>query len=142
MQHPSHLDDFHLRRVYGISLALALVGGAFLVVYQSPRIGAGFASAGAWSVANLWALERLIRLSVRPTGRRPLAIALALLVKLPVLYGLGALLVLEGGFAAMSLLAGFSIPLLVLVLKAVGRVLAPRIALPDRQLNPHRSRGE
>jgi hypothetical protein len=121
-------DDRFLRQVRWITLGFAVVLGGLLMLRVHPRFGAGFAVAGIWGVANLWALEHLIRLSLRPSGRQPLAIALALLVKLPLLYAAGAALVLTGAFPARALVLGVSLPLLVITLKALGRLVAPRLA--------------
>jgi hypothetical protein len=135
MQAVTGVDDRFLRRVRWISLGLALVLGGFLTVRVGVRWGGGFAASALWSTANLWALERLIRLAVRPAGRQLGAILVALLVKIPLLYAVGIFLALRGGFPARSLLAGFSLPLLVIVLKAAGRLVAPRAALPSRQID-------
>ena len=126
---PTSIDDRFLRQVRWYSLALAVVLGGLLMLRVHVRFGAGFALAGIWSAANLAALEHLIRLSLRPTGRQPLAIALAMLVKLPLLYAAGAALVLSGAFPARALVLGVSLPLLVMLLKALGRLLAPRLAV-------------
>lgn len=128
MQPLSIADDRFLRQVRWYSLGMAVVLGGLLMLRVHPRFGAGFALAGIWGAANLWALEHLIRLSLRPSGRQPLAIALALLVKLPLLYAVGAALALTGAFPARALVLGVSLPLLVMTLKALGRVVAPRLA--------------
>jgi hypothetical protein len=126
------LDEGFLKRVGGVSLLITALGALLGSYYLGWRWGAGFASAGVWSVLNFKALEHLIRLAVRPDGRDRGAIAAALVIKIPVLYGLGILIAWKGGFPAGSLLLGFGVPLGVLVLKTVGQVLAPRVALPQR----------
>jgi len=125
------MDEGFLRRVRTMSWLVAGLGGVFGTAYLGWRWGSGFAVAAAWSVVNLIALERLIRLSVRPWGRAKGAIAGALVIKLPVLYGSGVLITMFGGFPLESLLAGIAVPLVVMALKAGGQVLAPRVALPD-----------
>ena len=125
------LDEGFLRRVGVASLLLSGLGGLFGGYALGWRWGLGFAVAGIWSVLNLKALQHLIGLSVRPEGRRPGPIIGAILLKLPVLYGIGGLIVVKGGLPLGSLLAGLAVPTLVMVLKAGGRVLAPRVALPE-----------
>jgi hypothetical protein len=107
----------------------------------SPRWGAGFAIMGVWSVANLRALELLLRLAVTPGERQPIAILVAGIIKLPILYGIGAFVAIKGGFPPVALIAGFSVPLAVMVLKIGGQLLAPKVALDDRPAShpPHRS---
>jgi hypothetical protein len=127
------LDGRFLRRAGWMSVAVAGLGGALGAVYLGPRWGAGCLAAGLWSVLNLKALEWIIRRAVAPRERRaPAAEILGLLaVKILVLYGLGAFIVLKGGFPVGSLLVGVSIPLGVIFLKALGSYLAPRVALPE-----------
>jgi F-type H+-transporting ATPase subunit a len=125
-------DAGFLRRVYVASIVVTLFVGAVAALYVTPRWGAGFATAGLWSIVNFRALEMLLRLSVRPSGRDPVAIAVAALIKIPVLYGVGAVLAVKGGFPPIALILGFSVPLAVIVLKVGGQILAPRAALTDR----------
>jgi F-type H+-transporting ATPase subunit a len=125
-------DPGFLRRVYLASFAIALLGGGATAIYLDPRWGAGFAVATLWSMANFRALEVLLRLATRPSGRDPLAIGVAGLIKIPLLYGIAALIAVKGGFPPISLIAGFSVPLAVIVLKVAGRILAPKASLTDR----------
>lgn len=126
------VDEGFLRRVGVVSLIITALGALLGIYYLGWRWGAGFAAAGVWSVLNFKALEHLVRLAIRPEGHQKGAIALALVIKLPVLYGLGILMAWKGGFPAGALLAGFAVPLVVLVLKTVGQIVAPRVALPER----------
>jgi hypothetical protein len=127
-------NENFLKRVMLFSLVFAALGGGVFAAIVSPRWGLGFLIAAVWSVLNLKALEQLIRLAVRPTGRDPLAIAVAMLIKVPVLYGIGVLIAIKVDLPAESLIAGFSVPLAVIVLKAAGQVMAPSVALPDREI--------
>lgn len=120
------LDPGFLGRVYKASILLALAAGLILVLYGQVGWAAGVAAAALWSVANIWALARVMTLAVRPGQKDPLKILLALLLKLVVLYGAGALLVIFGGMPPLSLVIGFSVPLLVVVLKALGLILFAR----------------
>jgi F-type H+-transporting ATPase subunit a len=124
------MDGAFLRRVYFMSALVAVLGGLLASQRLSGNWGLGFFLFALWSTANLWALEQLLRLVVRPAGRQPLAILVASMVKLPILYGLGAWIALADRFPVASLMAGFSVPLAVITLKAVGLVAARRLALP------------
>ncbi len=123
------LDEGFLNRVGVASLVFVGLGGLFGAYSLGWRWGAGFAAAGIWSVLNLKALQHLVGLSLRPSGRRPGPIIGAMLIKLPVLYGIGGLIVVKGGLPLGSLLFGLAVPTFVMVLKAGGRILAPRVAL-------------
>jgi len=126
------MDEGFLRRGGVVSLGITALGALLGAYYLGWGWGLGFAAAGVWSVLNFKALEHLIRLALRPEGRNGSAIAMALVIKIPVLYGLGILVVWKGRFPVGALLIGFAIPLVVLVLKTAGQVLAPRVALPQR----------
>jgi hypothetical protein len=124
------------------SLLLSGLGGLFGAYYLGWRWGTGFAVAGVWSALNLKALEHLIRLSLRPSGRQAGAIAGAMLIKLPLLYGIGGLVVVKGGFPIGSILIGLSVPMMVMALKATGQMLAPRVALRGQDGTPDPSENE
>ena len=124
------VDEGFLRRVGVVSLIVTALGALFGTYYLGWRWGLGFATAGVWSVLNFKALEHLVRLAIRPEGRDRIAIAWAFVIKLPLLYGLGILIAWKGSFPAGALLAGFGVPLVVLVLKTLGQILAPKVALP------------
>jgi len=129
------IDGAFLRRVYALSLGVAVLGGFVLGQRLSTDWGLGFAIFAAWSTANLYALDRLLRLIVRRDERQPVLILAATLIKIPLLYGLGIFIAVAGGFPATSLMAGFSVPLAVVVLKVIGRLLARRVSL-----DPHTTR--
>lgn len=114
-----------LRRVHLYSLLLTLLFAGLIAVRLDREWALGFLCSGLWSTANFWTLERLLRAAVRPSGRDRRVIVLAGLVKIPVLYALLVLMLLKGGWPALSTLAGLSVPLLVTVLKILGRLVAP-----------------
>jgi len=127
---PVELDEAFLRRVHQANVGLTLLFGLLLLFAVDPMWAAGFTAFGLWSAANLWVLERLLRAAIRPGGRDPVTIAVVAVVKLPILYGgLVALLAL-GDFPPFSVLAGLSVPLVVIFLKALGHVVARSSTAP------------
>jgi hypothetical protein len=116
----SAIDGDFLRRVRTSSIAFGLV----LAVPLATKFGWGAAGAwiagGAWSIVNLAAIASVVRkvLTLEPRDRG--AIVKTLAIKFPVLYAIGFGL-LAAGLPALWLLAGFSWPLFVAVLKAAGR---------------------
>lgn len=96
-----------------------------LVVWArfGPAPAGAFAAGCAWSLANVLLLRVLARLVFGSSDRRGLAIAALLVVKVPVLYGIGYALLLWERFPAGWLLGGFGWPLCVIALKAAGRML-------------------
>lgn len=120
------IDVGFLRRVHLTGVALSLLISLLTAFYVSPRWGLGFLCASLWSVTNLWVLERLLRAAVRPSGRDPRTILLAGLVKIPILYALLLWMLAAGSFPTMALLTGMGLPLLVIVLKVLGRMVVKR----------------
>ncbi len=125
----SPIDASFLRRVYLLSMALAVLGGLVGAQQISTDWGMGFALFALWSTGNLYALDRLLRLIVRKDEKQPVLILAATLIKIPLLYGVGIFIAVAGNFPAVSLMAGFSVPLAVVVLKVVGRLVARRVSL-------------
>jgi len=124
--------DF-LRRVYKASAAMAALIALCGAAYIGALWALAFLLAAAWSVANLWTLERLLTVVVR-RGRRT-AIAGLFCLKLPVLYAVLALYLLFVPWSAGALLAGLTLPYAVIVLKALGLSLVEsmgRTPLPPR----------
>lgn len=100
-------------------LAVMAIGPVWFRFYDCLAIF----SAGVWSLINFIFLAALIRAAVRPDGVDRLRVAGLALVKFPLLYGAGYCLVTLPFFRIVPLLFGLSSILIVMVLKAVGRVL-------------------
>ena len=113
-----HKTSLIVAGLVSVSAAVYTVGGHWAL---------GFLLAAFWSVANLWMLERLVRLAIRPGDRDRVAIAVGILIKLPLLHALLFLLVFKGGFAATAVAAGVSVPLSVIFLKVAGRLFVTRM---------------
>jgi hypothetical protein len=83
--------------------------------------------AAAWMAGVLWSLVNLIFIGevvknvITAEDRDLTRILVAVAVKFPVLYVLGFLLLWSGKLPAAGLVAGFTWPFVVMVLKAVGR---------------------
>ena len=94
--------------------------GAFLVPAVSSvwgwRVGLGVVSGMGWAWANAWALTRLVSASFQPQHRwRQLALWV---IKLPVLYLLGAWLLVSPWSSPLGFLVGFSLWFVMLVVSA------------------------
>lgn len=76
-----------------------------------------------WGMVNLYFLSALVRLTLRPEGAEKAAALVIILIKFPVLYFVGYLIMTSHFFNPLLLVAGFTINLLVIVLKAAGRTL-------------------
>ena len=108
------------------SIAAALTAAAAGLIWTAqPSLAAGIAAGGAWSVANLWCLSRVLAAWIGPEHSRRRAVAW-LLVKLAILYP-AALAVLS---ARHQLAPGFGIGFsLVLVVVIAGFALRGRAVM-------------
>src|SRR5262245_35876872 len=110
------LDYFKNVRI--VTIALALVAGVVAATYAAPLAALGLLAGAAWSLVNLALLEVLVVAALTP-GAAPAG-------ALPrVAWALAGMAALLAAFAwllfhlpALWLIAGFSAPLTVIVLKA------------------------
>ena len=83
------------------------------------RAAVGMASGMFWMLANVWTLTRLVRGSMGPQGASRWTQAALWIVKLPLLYGGGAFLLLSPWSSPLGFLAGFSLWFAALVIGAL-----------------------
>jgi hypothetical protein len=112
-----------ISRIIKTTMVLALLIALFGSVYFDWLASVGILAGAVWSCLNLYFIKGLIS-EVITTGkpRKWIAVLLAV-VKFPVLYGAGFLLLDLGYFSPAALLAGFSLIFLVALLKVLGRLM-------------------
>ena len=117
----SVMDLDLLRRVRNASLLFGAVLAIPIAYYFGWKGGLSWVAGIAWSVVNLAFITSLVKNVVTLEDRNLLRIALALVVKFPVLYIAGWLM-LRQGLSPLWMMAGFTWPFFVLVMKAGGRM--------------------
>jgi hypothetical protein len=111
-----------IHRVIKTSLVVAVLGFLFVTVYYNFRFGAGILVGAIWGCANLYFLTNLITEIFSPGKEvRKGKVLLIALVKFPLLYLIGYVLLIIKYFPAISLVSGFTLIFLVMFLKALGR---------------------
>jgi F-type H+-transporting ATPase subunit a len=114
-----------LARVRRSTLWIAATAALMTALHAGPALGVAVASGAAWSLVNLWLLEKLVVALTGPVRDRRSAVlhAARALGGMVLLFGAGgvALLLLP----PIALLAGFLIPFAVIVLKALSLLLLP-----------------
>jgi hypothetical protein len=118
-----------LHRVLRATSVVGVLVFAFVAVYYNINFAGGLLTGCAWGIGNFWTLTRIITAVVRlgEVDRRRTLILAAL--KFPVLYLAGYFILRLDWFPPISLLAGFTILFVVIVLKAAGRMF---LRLDDR----------
>ena len=107
----------------GRSIRTSLIATAitfpFLVIYTGSLWAIGFAAASLWSTGNIWVISIVVgEYFGRRRGSR---LAFLLCVKFPILYGLGIWALYQRVVPVLSILIGFHMIFLVLVLKVISR---------------------
>jgi hypothetical protein len=114
--------DF-INRIIKTSLILAAVLFPFLAVYVSMPFSIAYILGCAWACLNLFAIKFLIVQLITPEPKNTVLLAIFILVKFPVIYFLGYLLVAWSYLPIYGLVWGFSSILAVSVLKVISRHL-------------------
>jgi hypothetical protein len=111
-----------IHRVIKTSLVVAALGFLFVTVYYDFKFGAGILVGTIWGCLNLYFLTNLITEVFSPgkEARKGKVILIAL-VKFPLLYLVGYVLLMIKYFPAISLVSGFTLIFVVMFLKAMGR---------------------
>ena len=110
-----------LKRVRRTSVIIGVPLAVIIATYWGISVGGGWIAGMAWSLVNLYFIGSLIE-KVLTTGDRSVpAIAISVFIKFPVLYGAGFLLLWNGYLSVAGLMAGFTWPFFVLLMKGLGR---------------------
>ena len=80
-------------------------------------------SGGIWGMINLIFTSALVRSAIRPDGADKNRSIILALIKFPLLYSSGYFLLTVEKFNSVHLLIGFSSVMVVLILKALGRMI-------------------
>jgi hypothetical protein len=91
----------------------------YLGVWQ----GLGLLFGGVWGIINLIFIAHLVRAAIRPEGPDKVKTAFLILVKFPLLYVAGYFLLSINQLQPVYLAAGFSLLLIIVVLKVLGRTM-------------------
>ncbi|MEW5874938.1 MAG: ATP synthase subunit I [Candidatus Zixiibacteriota bacterium] len=118
-----------LKRVQTTTAVVGVLAFLFVSVYHDLNFGLGILIGCAWGIGNFWALSRVLTAVLTPDtiNRRRAYIFAA--IKFPVLYGAGYLILRSEWVPPISLIVGFSLLFLVVLLKGLGRAF---LHLDDR----------
>jgi hypothetical protein len=121
-------------RVVRTSAVVAPLVALFLATYVSPASGASFALGALWGSLNLLTVSSFVRTLFGKENPSKLRVAGIVLLKFPVLYASGLLLLMVGIFPLGSLVSGFSLILAVILLKAFGALVAEKLRERGRRI--------
>ena len=115
------MDLAFLARVRRTSLIVAAVAAIPVATYWGLWMGAAWLAGVVWSLVNLLFIGEVVKNVITAEDRNSLKILAAATIKFPVLYAIGFFLLWNGKLPAAGLVAGFSWPFAVMILKAIGR---------------------
>lgn len=119
----TRLDLSFVHRTLKTTGVVLLIVALFGLYYVGLWPSLAFLSGGIWGMVNLMFITGLIRATIRPDGvDTPKAVGLAI-IKFPLLYGAGYFLLKVPQFEPLHIMAGFSLLLVIIVLKVVGRAV-------------------
>jgi len=134
----SATDPGFLRRVRKTSIVLGAAIAAPIATYQGLMPAAGWLLGVGWSVVNLAATESIVRLVLTLEPRSKARIGRRLTVKFGLLYGVAVVLLAVLHVPALWWAAGFTWPLFVAIMKAIGRTYLGLDAMPGLSGTPRR----
>jgi len=102
-----------------ISLLVLIFGSFYYGFHPTLSVFTGI----VWGMINLYFLALLIRTTLKPGEIDKQSALVILLLKFPLLYISGYFIVTSDYFNPLLFLAGFTVVLLVIVMKALGRTL-------------------
>lgn len=111
-----------LHRVRRTAVITGLILFPVITLYLGLAAGVAWVLGVAWSLVNIYFIGLLVRFTYVDGKKRRLRAVLILLVKVPVLYFVGFLL-LRSSLPDIALLAGFMWPLSVIALKSAARLI-------------------
>ena len=112
-------------RTIRTSIVLACIIFLSVWLYFDFKFAAGILVGSAWGCLNLFAISLVVGVMISSQRVQKRIILLVLFLKFPLIYFIGYVILRIKYFPIMSLLAGFSLIFLVMVLKALGQVLLP-----------------
>ena len=116
------MDADLLRRVRKTSIVLGLVMAVPLAFYIGWLQATAWVAGWAWSLVNLAVTRSIVARVLTDGPRDKRALALAMAIKFPVLYGAVAVMLAVFELPVMWWMAGFSWPFFVAVMKSLGRI--------------------
>ncbi len=108
-----------LKTTGAISLLVLIFGSFYFGFQPTLSVFTGI----IWGMINLYFLSLLIRATLKTGEIEKTSALILLLIKFPLLYVSGYFMIVSDYFQPILLLTGFTLVLLIIVLKAVGRTI-------------------
>ena len=114
------MDRDFLKRSIRASVIVTAILAPFTFLYFDIPTGWGFVAGAAWNIINVYLLSQVITNLITPHQSNKKLGAVAGVLKFPVLYGIGFVILSYTNPSVYGIMAGFSLILAIFLLKAIG----------------------
>jgi hypothetical protein len=125
-----------IHRIIRTSLIVSALAFLFVAVYRNFPFGLGLFLGTAWGCLNLFFITQLVVEAFSLKKPSKVKLSLILLVKFPLLYFAGYILLRLKYFPVESLLIGFTLIFLITFLKALGQVVLFYFSREEKKISP------
>lgn len=114
------MDRDFIKRSIRASVVVTVILTPFTFLYLGVQTGWGFTAGAAWNIINVYLLSQVIINLITPHPSNRKLGAVAGVIKFPVLYAIGYLILRYTNPSVYGIMAGFSLILAIFFLKAIG----------------------
>ena len=114
------MDGDFIKRSLRVSIIITIIVIPLISVYFSGSITMGFMAGSAWNIINLFLLTKLLNMFIMPHEFSKKWGIAAGIIKFPVLYGIGYIIIRYTNISSYGIMCGISVVLIVMMLKALG----------------------
>ena len=114
------MDGDFIKRSLRVSIIITIIVIPLISVYFSGSITLGFMAGSAWNIINLFLLTKLLNMFIMPHEFSKKWGIAAGIIKFPVLYGIGYIIIRYTNISRYGIMCGISVVLIVMMLKALG----------------------
>ncbi|MCC6543307.1 MAG: hypothetical protein IT392_02250 [Nitrospirae bacterium] len=109
-----------LKRSIRASVIVTVILFPFTLYYFGIHTGWGFVAGSAWNIVNVYLLSQVVINLITPHPSNKKLGAVAGILKFPVLYGIGYVILSYTNPSVYGIMAGFTLILGIILLKAIG----------------------
>ena len=114
------MDGDFIKRSLRVSIIITIIVIPLISVYFSGSITMGFMAGSAWNIINLFLLTKLLNMFIMPHKVNKKWGIAAGIIKFPVLYGIGYIIIRYTNISRYGIMCGISVVLIVIMFKALG----------------------
>ncbi|OGW42096.1 MAG: hypothetical protein A2132_05140 [Nitrospirae bacterium RBG_16_43_11] len=114
------MDRDFIKRSIRASAIVTVILAPFTFYYFGISTGWGFAAGAVWNIVNVYLLSQVVTNLITPHPSNKKLGAIAGVLKFPVLYGIGYVILSYTNPSVYGIMAGFTLILAIFLLKAIG----------------------